>query len=237
MSNIAGKAYAINVVSPTRWKGLVNRVIFRAVQTRLLASRLDGLLTLSLIHYARWVMVRPKDFPILSDDQPKEDIKLTYEFFYSNFNGSWDQYIDSFSMSIPAGLDLFWITNINYPKSVPIERFHKYINTNQIATEHYYNAYPLATSNDIKSAERVRSALSGLGSLAPSASDEAFAAAFTLALADLQHDLSQMEPSPIVSLANQAAQERRRVETMSGATGRHAVIDARPAESTTGVQS
>ena len=68
MSNIAGKSYAMNVVSPTKWNGIVNRLIFLAGRT-LLKNKLQGLLTLSLIHYARWAIIRPKDFPRLSDDQ------------------------------------------------------------------------------------------------------------------------------------------------------------------------
>ena len=212
MSNIAGKAYAINVVTPTKYRGLWNRLIFRLVQTPLLENRLTGLLTLSLIHYARWVMVRPKDFPRLSEDQPAEDIEATYEFFFSNFNGSWNQYIDSFSMSIPSGLDLFWGTNINYPKSIPIEEFHRYINKNQIATDHYYNSYPLATSNDVKSAKRVRDSLFDLAGAVESTTDDEFLTIYNRTLVSLQHDLSPMEETPIVSLANEAVVERQRIE-------------------------
>lgn len=215
MSNIAGKSYAINVITPSRWRGLVNRVIFRAVQYKLFAGNLKGLLTLSLIHYARWVMVRPEDFPRLSEDQPKEEIKSTYEFFFSNFNGSWNQYIDSFSMSIPAGLDLFWRENVNYPKSVPIERFHRYINANQIATDYYYNAYPLAASNDVKAAQRVQTEIQRLAGIVGSSSPERFHAEYTKTITALQHDLSQMEESPIISLANQAVVEQQRIERMT----------------------
>ncbi len=213
MSNIAGKSYAMNVVSPTKWNGIVNRLIFLAGRT-LLKNKLQGLLTLSLIHYARWAIIRPKDFPRLSDDQPKEDIGYTYEFFFSNFNGSWDQYIDSFSMSIASGLDLFWWGNINYPKSIPIEEFHRYINANQIQTSYYYNAYPLASSNDVKAAERVRDTLLDLVKVAKKGSDDEFLAAYHRALAERQHDLGRMEETPIVSLAHAAIEERRRVEAM-----------------------
>jgi hypothetical protein len=214
VSNIAGKAYALNVVSPTGWMGLVNRATFWAART-FLKARLKGLLTLSLIHYAHWTIVGPKDFPNLGYGQPQEDLHYPYEFFFSNFNGSWDQYIDSFSMSIADGLDLLWRTNINYPKSIPIEPFHRYINANQIPTDYYYNAYPLATSNDIKSAQRVRAALLDLAGTAQQVSDDAFLAAYHATVLGLQHDLSLMEETPIVSLANEAATERRRIQEMA----------------------
>jgi len=214
MSNIAGKAYAMNVVSPTGWPaGIANRVIFWAART-FLKNRLRGLLTLSLIHYARWAIVRPKDFPNLGEGQPEEEIEYTYEFFFSNFNGSWDQYIDSFSMSIATGLDLFWFTNVNYPKSVPIEAFHRYITANQIQTDYYYNAYPLAASNDVKSASRVRGALVELAGAIEQGTDQEFKAAYDKTVLRLQHDLGRMEETPIVSLAHAAARERQRVEAL-----------------------
>jgi len=158
MSNIAGKAYAMNVITPIRWyTAWINKLIF--LVTPWIPNALNGLLTLSLIHYARWVIVRPNQFPRLSPDQPKEDLKYTYMFFFSNFNGSWAQYVDSFSSAIPTGLDAFWKWNVKYPKSIPMEPFHAYITFNQFSTDHYYNAYPMAASNDVKSAKRVRDSL------------------------------------------------------------------------------
>jgi len=158
MSNIAGKAYAMNAITPMRWyTAWLNRFFFWA--SGRFTSFLGGLLTLSLIHYARWVILKPNQFPRLSSDQPEERLKYHYMFFFSNFNGSWDQYVDSFSSAISGGLDKFWIFNIKYPKSIPMLPFHRYITANQIWTDHYYNAYPMASSNDVKSARRVRDAL------------------------------------------------------------------------------
>src|SRR5258706_555529 len=58
-----------------------------------------------------------------------------------------------------AGLNLFWFGSIKYPRSVPMLPFHRYITSNQVWTDYYYNAYPMASSNDIKSAKRVRQSL------------------------------------------------------------------------------
>ncbi|MEJ7605597.1 MAG: hypothetical protein WKF37_04885 [Bryobacteraceae bacterium] len=119
MSNIAGKAYAMNVVTPMHWyTAWLNRVIFWATVKH--KPFLSGLLTLSLIHYARWVILKPGEFPRLSPEQPKEDLKYYYMIFFSNFNGSWDQYVDSFSSAISGGLDKFWFKSIKYPNSIPM---------------------------------------------------------------------------------------------------------------------
>jgi hypothetical protein len=122
-------------------------------------------------------------------------------FFFSNFNGSWDQYVDSFHTSIPDGLDLFWSRNVKYPRSSPLSPFHAYINFNQVWTNYYYNAYPLAASNDIKSAQKLTVALCDFIDATSNADAGDFQRQYNVLLLDLQHDISQMEPTPVVSLA------------------------------------
>ena len=208
MSNIAGKAYAMNVVTPIRfWTAILNKIIFWAAGKR--PSTLKGLITLSLIHYARWVVVNRDQFPHLSPRQPKENLRFSYMFFFSNFNGSWEQYVDSFTFAIPGGLDLLWKWNVRYPKSVPLTPFHDYIRYNQIETIHYYNAYPMATSNDVKSACKLRLALMDFDArLQEQDSDTEFQQKFFHLLRDVQHDMGQMRRAPIVSMAVQCVQQR-----------------------------
>jgi hypothetical protein len=202
MSNIAGKAYAMNTISPIkRGRVWINRLIFRIAGTRLFRPRLKGLLTLSLIHYARWVILTDKQFPNLGEGQPAEELHYAYEFFFSNFNGSWEQYVDSFSSAIPKGLDTLWYKNVGYPKSVPMRPFHE------------YNAYPLASSNDVKSAKRVRrKLLDFVEETGDSETPEQFAQRYDKLLLSLQFDLSQMGANPIVSKASAAINERQRLD-------------------------
>ena len=209
MSNIAGKAYAMNVVTPVRWySAWLNKLYFWVAGKR--PSTLAGLKTLSLIHYARWVVVGRNQFPHLSPDQPREKLKYAYMLFFSNFNGSWDQYVDSFTFAIPAGLDLFWKGNVRYSKSVALTPFHRYIQYNQLETIHYYNGYPLATSNDIKSAKTVRDSLLEFGRHIDQGSDEEFMKRYRTLLRGLQHDLGSMYPTPIVSMSADQVEKRTR---------------------------
>lgn len=207
MSNIAGKAYAMNVITPIRWyMAWVNKLIFRIVLH--FPSLLNGLVTLSLIHYARWVIIGRKQFPHLAPEQPKEDLKYSHMLFCSNFNGSWDQYVDSFTFAIPKGLDLFWKGNIRYPRSVPLTPFHQYIRYNQIETIHYYSAYPLATSNDVKSAKKLKTALIEFDNKWTNASPDEFQKQYNALLRNLQNDLGDMRPAPIISMAAAQVQKR-----------------------------
>jgi hypothetical protein len=208
VSNIAGKAYAMNVITPVRtWTVWLNKLIFWFALK--IPKTLNGLLTLSLIHYARWVIVGRNEFPVLSPDQPKENLRYSYMLFFSNFNGSWDQYVDSFTFAIPSGLDMFWKWDVRYPKSVPLTPFHDYIRYNQIETIHYYSAYPMASANDVKAAKKLRLALMDFDArLDEKVSDEAFQKQFHLLLRDLQHDMGSMRHTPIVSMAAHCVQQR-----------------------------
>src|SRR5216683_1293023 len=194
MSNIAGKAYAMNAVTPMRWyTAWWNRLFFWIAHKR--PATTAGLVTLSLIHYARWVIVMPHQFPKLSSDQPQEDVKYAYMIFFSNFNGSWNQYVDSFSSAIPGGLNLFWFGSIKYPKSVPMLPFHRYI-----------------TSNDVKSAKKVKDSLLAFIGDSQKAAPEEFMQKYNRLLIDLQHDISQMGPNPVVSLSASAVERNLRKE-------------------------
>lgn len=213
MSNIAGKAYAMNVVTPAKWYSIwFNKLVFKLIQTPVLQNRLGGLLTLSLIHYARWAIVGPKEFPHLAESQPKEDLQYSYMFFFSNFNGSWDQYVDSFHSAIPSGLNLLWFKNVKYPKSVPLQPFHAYITYNQIWTNHYYNAYPLAASNDVKGAKRLAKELRQFIYDSRQYDAETFQKAYNKLLLRIQQDISVMEPTPIVSLSAEAVCRRKEAQ-------------------------
>src|ERR687891_510665 len=91
MSNVSGKAYAMNVVTPMRPSrtGLM-RFIF--MFTRVQPDKLAGLIGLKFIHFARWVLIRREDWPDFN--QKRDPLRNDYMLFCSNFNGTWDQYID-----------------------------------------------------------------------------------------------------------------------------------------------
>jgi hypothetical protein len=222
MSNIAGKAYAMNLVTPLRAPLVpINKLIFWALRSPLLGFSLRGLLTLSLIHYARWVIVRGSDFPRLDKSQPKEDLRYRYMFFFSNFNGSWEQYVDSFSAAIPSGLDLLWLWNVAWPRSVPEQPFHRYVEHNQIWTDYYYSAYPMAASNDVKSAHKVKQKLCEFAKQSEASTPQLFLEQYNRLLKDLQNDLGQLASSPILSLAAEDIAARRRQSAVQASAAAH----------------
>ncbi|GAA0329984.1 hypothetical protein GCM10009087_45220 [Sphingomonas oligophenolica] len=211
MSNIAGKAYGMNVLTPMRpsltW---LQVLIFMAA--RAMPSRLSGLLGLKLIHFARWVIIRRNQWPdpTLGAPQGLPALENDYMLFLSNFNGTWDQYIDAFADGIPSGLDMFWYASTKYPHSIPISSFKAYIGTNQIQTAYYYNATPGAAQRDIKAALRVREAVLDLAEIHRGGNVEAFAVAWRAATAKLANSLASPGYAPIASIATRSADAARR---------------------------
>jgi hypothetical protein len=205
MSNTAGKAYAMNVLTPVRpWTTWVNRLIFMAA--RAIPSTLSGLLGLSLIHFARWVIIKRDQWPQLG--QPQQALNNDYVLFCSNFNGTWDQYIDAFADGIPGGLDLFWYSSTKYPHSVPITPFKTYIRLNQVDTNYYYNATPGSGQRDIKQALKLAVAIRALAA-SPPADDAAFADAYRVLLRQVQGSMGSPGYAPVASLDTERADEHR----------------------------
>jgi hypothetical protein len=129
--------------------------------------------------------------------------------FCSNFNGTWDQYIDAFSDGIPNGLDLFWFTSTQYPHSIPITPFKDYIRANQIDTDYYYNATPGAAQRDIKSALRIRRAILALAGLHETLTPEDFQKAYVAELCKLQNELGYQGYAPVASNDTENADKNR----------------------------
>src|ERR1039457_2369123 len=138
----------------------------------------NDLKNLSFIHFARWVVIRRNQFPHLADKQPREELKYDYLLFFSNFNGTWNQYIDAFSAVLSKGLNLVWRWSEKFPGSVPVTSFKEYIARVQFDTDYYFTAYPHATANDIKSAHIVQSSLDQLSLVAEQCSPQQFADAY-----------------------------------------------------------
>jgi hypothetical protein len=205
MSNTAGKAYAMNVVTPVP-PGLtwINRLIFMAA--RAIPGTLAGLLGLSLIHFARWVIIKRAQWPDFG--QPRPNVKNDYVLFCSNFNGTWDQYIDAFADGIPGGLDLFWYSSTKYPHAIPITPFKTYIRFNQVDTNYYYNATPGSGQRDIKQALRLAAAIRTLAADPPADPDK-FAEAYRSLLRQAQGAMGAPGYAPIASLDTARADDHR----------------------------
>ena len=209
MANVAGKAYGMNVLTPMRpWLTWVNRFAFMIA--RVVPSGLTGLLGLSFIHFARWTIIKRDQWPVMGDEKRKPALDNDYMLFCSNFNGTWDQYIDAFSDGIPLGLDFFWYSTTNYPHSIPITPFKNFIRKNQVDTDYYYNSVPGVAQWDVKAALRVRRAVLDLADKHKTLSPADFQRAYVQALVRVQNDLGYPGFAPVASDDTARADENLR---------------------------
>jgi hypothetical protein len=154
------------------------------------------LTNLSFIHFARWVIIKRNEFPRLAADQPTEKLNYDYLLFESNFNGDWEKYIDAFSDVIPGGMDNIWRWSVRYPSSRPITPFLNYIRNCQYDTDHYYSAYPGASTNDVLGALALESALGDFVESTASCSAQEFAKRYARFTVQVQNYISTTGAPP-----------------------------------------
>jgi hypothetical protein len=197
MSNINGKVYAMNAITPMKpWKTWILRGFF-FVLGRVKPLQQD-LINLSFIEFARWVVLPRRGFPFLGNGQKREELQYDYLLFFSNFNGTWNQYIDAFSAVLSRGLNLIWRWSEKFPGSVPVTPFKNYIAQVQFDTDYYYTAYPRATANDLKSAHIVQASLDALSLRAQDYTPAQFEEAYLHFVIQVQAHLGETGDAPVV---------------------------------------
>jgi hypothetical protein len=186
----------MNAITPMKpWKTWILRLIFFALGH--IKPLQKDLIDLSFIEFARWVVVPRKGLPFLGNGQSHEDLKYDYLLFFSNFNGTWNQYIDAFSAVLSRGLNLVWRWSEKFPGSVPVTLFKEYIARVQFDTDYYYTAYPHATANDVKSAHIVQASLDDLSELAEKCNPQQFADAYFNFVLQVQTHLGETSDAPV----------------------------------------
>lgn len=100
----------------------------------------DGKLSdMTTIHFARWVVI---------DGVGGKGKRMLFE---SNYDGSWEKYIDDFIDHAWQGLDLIFGNCVGYPKTGArdSEAFKQAILDHQIRAQAFYSAYPDTTVRNI----------------------------------------------------------------------------------------
>ena len=182
MANVEGKATAITVVTPVRHGGrfLLAMVFFVG---RHVTSTLEKLQQLSFIHYARWAVIRrfPDGGRASGSATPTCSSRAT-----STARGTSTSTRSPRSSPAHEG-DLGHVVRL--PGPLPVEPFKAYIRKNEYVANHYWSAYPAATTTEIISAQRVAQRARRLPQRVGRPRPDAFAAAYRSLLTDVQRDL------------------------------------------------
>ena len=89
--------------------------------------------------------------------------------FFSNFDSSWESYLEDFITLAHAGLTGVWSNSIGFPRTENLfqkgatdgERFKRYARQSMVPTRFWYSAYPALTTNTIRTNAAIRLGLSG----------------------------------------------------------------------------
>jgi len=218
MSNIAGKAYALNLITQIRAPLVrIQTWMYRAAKTPALQAALRTYL-LPRTHCAHWVLLQDKDFPRLSPIQPAEELRHGYLLWLGSINCTWEQFLESFPKA-SAGMQLLLeFLHLRWHKGSPsawsplsIWSMNEQDDGAQpMWTDYYYNAHPLASARDIESAQRVHRELSSFIARTEQASPAKFLEQYNTLLRALQSDLTPISANPIVSLASREVAARHR---------------------------
>lgn len=90
-----------------------------------------SLIGISTIHFARWLVI-------------DEGRRL---LFVSDYDGSWESYIDEFAEMILTGLDAIWETSFGMPPdgARDLPAFKRFLRSHQVPSDVFFAAYPEET--------------------------------------------------------------------------------------------
>jgi hypothetical protein len=95
-----------------------------------------SLMGISTIHFVRWLVI----------DEGRRLVML------SDYDGSWEAYIDEFAEMILSGLDAIWGTALGYPPegARDLAAFKRFLRCHQVPAAVLYSGYPESTLLNVK---------------------------------------------------------------------------------------
>ncbi|MEP7120300.1 MAG: hypothetical protein ABJE95_05300 [Byssovorax sp.] len=105
------------------------------------------------IHFARWIII----------DGGKRLL------FFSNYDGSWENYLGDFIDKAATGLTGVWSNTVGFPEAKLLlfegatheEQFKQWTRAHQIPTQVWYQAYPSVTVENVLQNDQIRQQVSG----------------------------------------------------------------------------
>jgi hypothetical protein len=138
---------------------------------------------LSFIHFAHWSLVArwPRD-PAVSRDRSAPRTLV----FLTNFDGSDIQYIDAFVRVVPAQIEAVYAGARDFPGPFRFRPVARYIDRHTHTVDHFYAAYPDATTTAIGQGLDLRDRFAAFETRVAGVSDERFAEEWRRFLTDVQ---------------------------------------------------
>lgn len=139
----------IYIKEPLWFRGIVLRAVLGFINLAAkYQSNQGNLAGIPSIHFARWVIV----------DGGRRLV------FFSNFDGSWDNYLGDFIDKSHGGLTAVWSNCVGFPRTTGLtgggatneQQFKAYSRQSQIPTQVWYSAYRWLSVSNINNNTRIR---------------------------------------------------------------------------------
>ncbi len=140
---------SITVRKPGFIRKCTSRLSFFAIGTLTALNGRPGFLgEIGTIHFARWVTI-PGTRDVI---------------FVSNYDGSWESYLEDFITKAHQGLTAAWSNSVGFPRTRLLfkdgatdgERFKRFARHSMIRTSFWYSAYPDISTDNIRTNANVR---------------------------------------------------------------------------------
>ena len=125
-------------------------ILYRTVFTDLTPGRLAGLHT---IHFGHWTLL-----DLTTIDGRKQKGLM----FLSNYDGSWETYLDDFLENLYQGVVMIWGGGVGFPKPLDGPIFKSWARTRMAVWHAWYQAYPTLTVANIDNNDQIRKGLLSL---------------------------------------------------------------------------
>lgn len=143
---------SITTLKPGWLRQLTIRLAFWVIGNVTALNPKQGYLgDIGTIHFARWVTIPgTRDF-----------------FFFSNFCGSWESYLEDFITRAHQGLTGIWSNTVGFPRTENLffkgatdgERFKRFARASMVHTPFWFDAYRTLTTDNIRSNAAIRTGI------------------------------------------------------------------------------
>jgi hypothetical protein len=119
--------------------------VLAEIQSRVEKNYPTPIQLVPVIHFARWLILRPEQYLFYEQPLPADmDRYTSWLFFTSNFDGDLKAYLRDFSVVLGADVDRIWGNCEGYPPrgSRDFDAYWAYARKHQLTTHAFYNAYP-----------------------------------------------------------------------------------------------
>lgn len=140
------------VLKPGLMRKCISKLAFFAIGTLTALNGRPGFLGLiGTIHFARWMTIPgTRDY-----------------IFLSNYDGSWESYLEDFITKAHDGLTAAWSCTMGFPKTRNLfqlgatdgERFKRFARHSMVHTAAWYSAYPDISTDQIRANAHIRRAV------------------------------------------------------------------------------